>query len=277
MAVTVTILCENTVGRAIPAIGEHGFACLVETPQARILLDSGQGLGIERNAQVLDKDLGGLTAAVLSHGHYDHAGGFDQVLRHTGPLDLFAHPAIFAERYSRTAHSLRFIGIPQRRELLETLGARFRFTPEFCEIAPQVFVTGRVERTTDFESGDPNLVVRTATGDFVPDPFDDDMALVVRSERGLTVVLGCAHAGMINTLRHIRRQLPGETIHAVLGGTHLGPAGPEQFRRTLEELEVFAIEKIGVSHCTGQTRAAQVRERLGQRFFFASVGAVLEV
>jgi 7,8-dihydropterin-6-yl-methyl-4-(beta-D-ribofuranosyl)aminobenzene 5'-phosphate synthase len=277
MKTILTIVCENSVGRAIPAIGEHGFACLIERGETSVLVDSGQGFGIERNARVLGKDLRRLDAAILSHGHYDHVGGLDQVLAYTGELDVFAHPDIFIPRYHRSAHVLRFIGIPQRRELLETMGANFRWTPELCEIAPGIHVTGQVPRRTSYEQGAPELVIAREDGTFAPDPFNDDMGVIVETEAGLAVVLGCAHSGMINILLQVQEQFPGRKIHAVLGGTHLGPASAEQFESTMQDLEQFGIQHIGVSHCTGQNRAAQIRERFGQRFFFGSVGAILEL
>jgi len=277
MQTTLTIVCENSVGRAIPAVGEHGFACLIERGDTTVLVDTGQGFGIERNARVLGKDLRCLDGVVLSHGHYDHVGGLDQVLTYIDELDVFAHPDIFAPRYSRTEHALRFIGIPQRRELLETLGARFVWTPEFCEIAPGVHVTGEVQRRTLYEQGAPELVVPQSDSSFIQDPFKDDMGVVVECKKGLAVILGCAHAGMINILLQVQENFPAQPIKAVLGGTHLGPATAEQFERTMEDLKQFDIQHIGVSHCTGQNRAAQIRERMGARFFFGSVGAVLQL
>lgn len=273
----ITILCENSVGRAIPAIGEHGFACWIEVDGKHYLVDSGQGLGIIKNAQVLDLPLKQLSGAVISHGHYDHAGGLDQVLRHVDGLDVFAHPDVFAERYSQGSHNLRFLGIPQRRELLETLGARFTFTPKFQRIAPNLHVTGAIPRINDFERGDANLVQRQSDGQFKPDPFNDDMAVVLDSAKGLVVVLGCAHAGIVNTLDYICNQFNRDEVYAVVGGTHLGPVSAEQFDRTLVELKRFNIKKLGVSHCTGQPRAALLRNEFGKRFFYGSVGAVLEI
>ncbi|MDY0291735.1 MAG: MBL fold metallo-hydrolase [Desulfuromonadaceae bacterium] len=277
MLTAITIVCENSVGHSIPAVGEHGFACLIERGDTKVLVDSGQGLGIERNARVLGKDLHSLDAVVLSHGHYDHVGGLDQVLAYTGAIDVFAHPDIFVPRYSRSQHALRFIGIPQRRELLETLGARFFWTPEFCEIAPGIHVTGQVQRRTAYEQGAPELVVRQPDGTFIPDPFSDDMGVVVECKSGLAIILGCAHSGMINILLQVREHFPTHNICAVLGGTHLGSATPQQFDSTMQDLEQFDIQHIGVSHCTGQNRAAQIRERMGQKFFFGSVGAVLQL
>jgi 7,8-dihydropterin-6-yl-methyl-4-(beta-D-ribofuranosyl)aminobenzene 5'-phosphate synthase len=273
----ITILCENSVGRAIPAIGEHGFACWIEMDGKHYLVDSGQGLGIIKNAHVLDLPLNQLSGAVISHGHYDHVGGLDQVLRHVDGLEVFAHPDVFAERYSQGSHNLRFLGIPQRRELLETLGARFTFTPGFQQIADNLYVTGAIPRDTDFELGDANLVQRNSDGQFEPDPFNDDMAVVVESAKGLVVVLGCAHAGIINTLDYVCKQFDRDEVYAVVGGTHLGPVSAEQFNRTLIELKRFNIQKIGVSHCTGQPRAALLRNEFGKRFFYGSVGAVLDL
>lgn len=277
MQVRMTIVCENCVGRAIPAIGEHGFACWLEVNGDHYLIDSGQGLGIATNLQVLKLPVERLQAVVLSHGHYDHCGGLEQVLRRRGELKVFAHPDIFAERYSQSAHALRFIGIPQRRELLETLGAQFHFTPQFEQIAPHIYVTGTVTRRHAFEEGDSNLVQRSATGQLEADPFLDDMAVAIETPRGVVVILGCAHSGIINTLDHLGEKLGCSEFYAVVGGTHLGPVSGQQFDQTVKELERFNIQKLGVSHCTGQSRAAQLRMIFGSRFFFGSVGAVLEI
>lgn len=277
MAVKITIVCENSVGRAIPAIGEHGFACWIEIDGSHYLVDTGQGLGIVNNIQVLGLPLEKLSGVIISHGHYDHAGGLEQVLRRTGQVDVFAHPDIFMPRYSQGGHTLRFLGVPQRRELLETMGANFVFTPEYQQIAPNLYVTGTIPRRNDFEVGDPNLVQRCADGSFVPDPFNDDMAVAMDTPRGLVVVLGCAHAGIVNTLDYFCQKFNREQIYAVVGGTHLGPVSAAQFHATLVALKKFDIQKLGVSHCTGQARAAMLRNEYGTKFFFGSVGAVLEI
>ncbi len=100
---------------------------------------------------------------------------------------------------------------------------------------------------------------------------------MIDTEKGLFVILGCAHAGIINILRHIQKNLPGRPIHTVMGGTHLGLADPAQFGVTLSALEEFGIKRLGAAHCTGLENGAKLYNALGERFFFASVGVSLSI
>jgi 7,8-dihydropterin-6-yl-methyl-4-(beta-D-ribofuranosyl)aminobenzene 5'-phosphate synthase len=275
MSIRLTILCENTVGRPIGAIGEHGFACLVETQTGNLLFDTGSGAGIIHNSRVLGRDLTNLRGIILSHGHYDHTGGMTGVLAQTGPIDVYAHPEVFTERFWVGEHERRSIGLPFKRKQLESLGARFHLRRDFCELIPGVHFTGEIPRRTPFETGDPHLMV--AAGDaLVADPLADDASLVIETEKGLVVLLGCAHAGVVNIMRHVAERTGRDRIHAIIGGTHLSPAADAQFAGAVHALREFKVEKIGVAHCTGLPRAAQLHSEFGGRIFFASVGSVLE-
>ncbi len=278
MTLRCTILCENSVPSQFGLIGEHGFACMVETPQGNYLFDTGQGQGLLNNARILQKDLRNLRAIVLSHGHYDHTGGLPDALHQTGPIDVFGHPALFEERYRATGKLQRFIGIPHRRSYLETLGARFRLGSAWREIGAGVYLSGEIPRQTAYERGDAKMTLVTADGARIsPDPLADDLSLVIDAPGGLVVVLGCAHAGLINILLSVCHQLKRSRIHTVLGGTHLDFADDAQFAQTLAALDDFQIQCLAVSHCTGLGRAAQLQARFGERFRFGTVGTTLEI
>ncbi len=277
MTIRLTILCENSVGSPLGLIGEHGFACFVETDRGCYLFDTGQGQGILNNARILQKDLTSLRAILLSHGHYDHTGGLPDVLHQCGPVPVYGHPDMFTGRFHTLGRIRRFIGIPHRREYLEALGADFRLSADPVEIAPGIHLSGQIPRVTAFEKGDAKMTAVTAAGEALhPDPIHDDLSLVIESAKGLILVLGCAHAGLVNIMHRVLEQTGRDAFYAIVGGTHLGFASDEQFENTLSALEKFRVEKLGVSHCTGLARAAQLHARLGDRFFFGSVGRILE-
>ncbi|AOY58193.1 MULTISPECIES: MBL fold metallo-hydrolase [Desulfococcus] len=277
MKARLTILCENSIGVPLGVIGEHGFSCHVETDSGEYLFDTGQGFGILSNALALGKDLRKIAAVMISHGHYDHTGGLPAVLKMRGDVPVHGHPGIFVERFYSVGGKRRDIGIPYRRSWLESLGADFRLATDMTEVGPGVYLTGEIPRKTSFEKGDPHMFARTADGRTLdPDPIPDDLSMIVDSDAGLILVLGCAHAGMVNIIEHVMAETGRDRIYAVIGGTHLAFAGDAQFEETVRAIDRYRIDKVGVSHCTGLERASQLHARLKERFFFGCVGSVLD-
>ncbi len=274
----LTVVCENTVGRPLPLHGEHGFACLVETGAVRILFDTGRGATLLHNLEVLGIDPHAIDLVVLSHGHNDHTGGLLPLLRQVGPRPVVAHPAIFTERYFALGDEQRNISLGVTREELEAAGGRLRFCTDCTEVAKGVWFSGSIARECPDEVGDPSLVAaHSPAGHRGPDPFTDDAALAVATPHGLVIVLGCAHAGLINTVEHFRRHLGVEPVHAIIGGTHLGPVSERQFAATIDYLAALGTSRIGVAHCTGQVRAARLYGQFPGRVFFAAAGCVFTV
>ncbi|MEE4356524.1 MAG: MBL fold metallo-hydrolase [Desulfococcaceae bacterium] len=277
MKTRLTILCENSVGLPFKVVGEHGFACYLENEKGCWLFDTGQGFGIIQNSLALKKDLRKIESVLISHGHYDHTGGLPAVLGMRGECEVYGHPAMFTERYILFQGIKRDIGIPFRRSFLESLGADFRLHTGMTEVGPGIFLTGEIPRKTDFEKGDANMTACMPDGKIVqPDPIPDDLSLIVNSDKGLILVLGCAHAGLVNILNYVTEQTGQDRIYAVIGGTHLGFCSETQFTETVNALNHYGVERIGVSHCTGLQNAARLRSLMQDRFFFGCVGAVLE-
>lgn len=270
--IDITVLCENSVTSSNTLIGEHGWAVGITTPSLCILFDTGQGLGIINNCEQLDFDLAKVGKIVLSHGHYDHCSGLPQVLQQTGARDVHIHADGFGRRCHRYKGHTREVGIRQRQNELEELGAHFRFNEDFCSIAKGVYLSGEVPQATSFENPDPRLVRENSAEELLQDPLIDDQTLIIDSEQGLILILGCAHAGIINILNHVQQQLPDRPFHTIIGGTHLGFASNEQFDATLAALHAFDIQCLAASHCTGLERGAQLAQEFGSKFRFAPVG-----
>ena len=272
---TITILCENMVGRRGSA--EHGFSALIERNGDSYLFDTGGGKFIVDNAITFGKRLEDITGIILSHGHDDHVGGLKKVLEQTGPVPVYGHPDMFADRYlmKETADGTDFVykGIPFKTEFLESLGARFVLNREFVEIADGMYLTGEVPRLTDFETLDEKQK-RKVGDEWTTESFPDDQSLLLKTDRGLVVIFGCAHAGMINIIRHAVTKTGEERIHGIIGGTHLGFLDDARRETSIAELKKMSMDFVGVSHCTGIMAASRLAQEFGDRFIYGQVGTV---
>jgi 7,8-dihydropterin-6-yl-methyl-4-(beta-D-ribofuranosyl)aminobenzene 5'-phosphate synthase len=271
----ITVLCENSVGPVSGTLGEHGFAALLEGEGLNILFDTGMGETLLRNAQRMNRDLHRVSQVVLSHGHCDHTGGLLPLLRNCGGKEVFAHPAVFSRRYRvKDSGESVPIGIPYEEAFLRGLKARFNLDNRFREIAPGVFLTGEVPRKTAFEKGDRGMFLDPEGHE--TDPIKDDQSLAIRTSKGLVLLLGCCHAGLVNTIEYARAQTGEERLYAVIGGTHLNFCSHEQTEATVRALKDIGIGKISASHCTGFAASARLQREFPGEFHPANVGYMLE-
>jgi 7,8-dihydropterin-6-yl-methyl-4-(beta-D-ribofuranosyl)aminobenzene 5'-phosphate synthase len=277
MTFRITILCENSVGPLSGTLGEHGFAALIEPASGEpLLFDTGQGQTLLPNARRMGRDLTKVRRVVLSHGHFDHVGGLEPLLRETGPKEVWAHPSVFTSRYRLKDTGERIpIGSPHSREEFEAMGATFQLSSTSREIGPGMLLTGEVPRQSDFERGDAGIYCDEAG--CAPDLVPDDQSLVLDTRKGLVIILGCCHAGLINTLEHVASLTGRRDIFAVIGGSHLGFCGREQLEQTVAAVKVWGIHKLAVSHCTGFAASALLARELPKAFHMAQVGYTQEV
>ncbi len=268
----ITVLVDNCVLPGTSGLrGEHGLAMLVETGDATVLFDTGQSALLLANAARLGVDLSRIRAVVLSHGHLDHTGGLSDLLGHVGGRPVHAHPDALAPKFVRDDGEARDIGLPASRSSLERRGAEFALQVGPVEVVPGVLATGPIPRVTDFETVHARFR-RGPEADAEHDCMADDQSLLVQTDAGPVLLLGCAHAGLLNTLFRVRELGAGTRLAAVIGGTHLVDAGAAQLRRTVAELAQFEVNCLAAGHCTGLPGQVALATEFGARFAVHGVG-----
>ena len=274
--VKLTCLVDNSVGPGSPFWGEHGLAFLVETGEGRVLFDTGaSGELLLHNLKAAKAGPGSISALALSHGHRDHTGGLAAFLQWRGRLPVYyAHPDLLQERFARRRQGApRPIGLTMDAQALARQ-ADLRLSPSPQEILPGVWTTGQITARPEPEGRGAGHLLREGE-DLVPDPYRDDMGLVLAGREGWVLVCGCSHAGVLNTLLQVRGAF-GQVPVAVAGGTHLDAASDKDLRRVLEVLHRMGPPRLYPNHCTGWKAWLALAAAFGERVAPCPAGTALE-
>jgi len=272
---TITIIVENAERQGFAS--EHGLSMWIETPQGNILFDTGQGDALLPNATAMGIDLSLANYIVLSHGHYDHTGAIDQVLALNTKAMLVHHPEVFRTRYSiPSGEAARDISMKQRMSVAihDLPPQRICSSRTSVELVPGVGTTGEIPRSNDYEDvGGPFFLDKAATRhDTVP----DDQSLWFRTDEGLVIICGCAHAGIINTVHQARRASGEHRIAGLIGGFHLKSASERRLSETAKALMDWNVRFVHPCHCSGEVATSYLVSSLGDRVTQTGIGDILK-
>jgi len=259
-------------------IGEHGFSALISDGQESILFDTGQtGRVLANNMEVMGLE-SNVPAVVLSHGHYDHSGGLLNFVRWCdGGCNIYTHPNAFHRRFKKVKGEITEIGMPFSRSELEEAGGRVHTSKGPQHVMDWLMMTGEIERKNPFEKPETEFFIEN-DGRLEKDPFLDDQALIAQVEgKGIVVITGCAHSGIINTLKFAKKVCGSDVIYAVIGGFHLVGASEEKMRKTMEALIEFDLQLLVPCHCTGRDASHMLKEALGNQVVYGEVGLSLKI
>jgi 7,8-dihydropterin-6-yl-methyl-4-(beta-D-ribofuranosyl)aminobenzene 5'-phosphate synthase len=263
MSPTVTVLLDNR-SRDPELASEHGLSLWIEADGVCLLFDTGQSDAFAGNTRRLGVPLERADHIVISHGHYDHAGGLGSALDAAPQAVVHLHPEAMRTRFSiKDPRRPRSVGIPDSvRNVLEAHASRVRWTHGPTMLTPHLGLSGPIPRRTDFEDvGGPFF--RDAEGRS-PDDLVDDQALWIDGPSGLVAVLGCGHAGVVNTLLHVEQRTKTRRLNAVLGGLHLVAASERRLSITIDALRERRPSLLAPAHCTGETAMERLREAFPQ-------------
>lgn len=271
MKVTCVVDDRSHPGSALRA--EHGASFLIEAGERTVLFDAGQsGEVLLHNLATLGVALRQIEALILSHGHNDHTGGLPALLDHVQGIPLFAHPDLFRKRFRRTDTGPRQVG-PALTRKKAARHVTLQLHAEPVEVVPGVWTTGDIGARSEPEGRGPHHVVRQGTG-WIEDPYRDDLSVVLQTEEGLVLLCGCCHAGLLNTLAHVRATF-GHDPTAVIGGLHLLNADAPTLDHVIETLQGYGPPRLWVGHCTGDRSFLRLKAAFGERVSLYLVGTEL--
>lgn len=273
--VKISVLSENRVVNPM-LLAEQGLCLHVESPEGNFLFDTGQMNSFLHNAEHMGIDLAKVEKIFFSHGHYDHTGGLYHYLKRFHKTTVICHPNLFHKKFVVVNGERLEIGCPHEEDELRAMGAEFIFKATPYHLSDNILSSGEIPRVDDYEKTDEEYQERVLES-YIHDELHDDMALILKTERGLIVLTGCGHSGPINTLKHAMRITGVNEIYALMGGMHLTRSSMEKIEKIGHALTQINPRYIVPLHCTGFRAINYFYRLFEERVLLFNVGNTLHL
>lgn len=268
MRVKIYTLADDYAGYNSPFWAQHGVSFLVEVEGKKILFDTASyAEPILFNMKLLNLNPRDIDMIVLSHNHFDHTGGLLGILREINrKVPIFAHPEIFKVSFALEPEFM-YAGTPRLKEEAEKLGGIWILTRDPITLMPGVFTLGEIkeEEKVEFEKGSTGLF-KIEDGRVIEDKVEDEIGLAINTRKGLVVLAGCAHPGIVSMVKKAIKLSGNDKVYAVLGGFHLINAEDSRIEKTVEAFKELEVKKVYAGHCTGLKAESRFAQELGDRF-----------
>lgn len=274
----ITTLIENKPGERDELHTEHGLSFYIEVDGKGILFDLGQSGNFIDNAKSLDIDLRKLDYVIISHGHYDHSGGLERLIEEINPnIKLYLGKGFFNEKYRLSGEDdYEYIGNPFDEGFLIENNIEFEYIDEdITQITENLSIYSNFIRNDEFENTNQDMYLKE-NGEYKKDLFLDEISLGIKTHKGLVVLVGCSHVGIVNILETISRRT-NMNIYALIGGTHLVKEDDDKINKIIGYLKEKDIKILGACHCTGKQGETMMGQQMEGNFINNNTGDVLKV
>jgi len=224
---------------------EHGLAFYIETPEFKLLLDTGKSDLFIENASKLGVDLARIDFLVISHGHYDHTGGLLDFLKINHKAKVIIQKDAFDEKYRTVSDGLKNVGMSQS-DILQNYPRRFCFSEQCFRIAENIWILSGL----DNPKIEHNFLTKNSENEIVRDPFSDEQIIVIRNNDGYNIFTGCSHNGILHILDFVKKRFNTDKINILAGGFHLNDKSPEEQNSVAEQMKRYNINRIFTGHCS---------------------------
>ncbi len=264
----IVTLIENLVYKR-DLVAEHGLSFYIETENKKILFDTGQSAAFMQNAKLLGIDISSIDIVIISHGHFDHTGGIEPFLKENTKAKIHIKKEALTPKYHGTE---RFIGMPGNISLYSD---RINYVTDLTEIDNKVFIVSDIPIINKDDTNFVPFKIKGQNG-FENDEFSDELFLALQHKDELSIITSCSHRGITNIV-HATINNFNLPVNFIIGGFHIKDCGKTQYESIVNYLKEIKPKSIGVCHCTGVERYADIRNECKAHVFYNYTGSIIEV